>query len=216
MLTACRSVLAWSASVQIKRLEADLGCLLFQRSGKAVQLSNRGSAMLMEQPGTGHGLLTYAVMKAMTTTAVEQISFPGVADEIVQIARVEAERIGVSQTPVFLGSVQGGLVFPRLIFGANYGAAFPSTVVEQMLGPFEQLLDNGFPQSIVDQWVARFSDGLNALQLRAVNEFGVLAGRSLMTVAPTSSGKTMVGACCHSVGRRRKEGCLPPPISRHC
>jgi helicase len=146
-----------------------------------------------EQPGTGHGLLTYAVIQAMTAEAVEQISFPGVADEIVQIARVEAERIGVNQTPVFLGSVQGGLVFPRLVQGANYHAAFPSTVVEQMAGPFEQLLDNGFPQPIVDQWVARFPNGLNALQLRAVNEFGVLAGRSLMTVAPTSSGKTMVG-----------------------
>jgi helicase len=146
-----------------------------------------------EQPGTGHGLLTYAVIKAMTSTAVEHISFPAVADEIVQIARVEAERIGVTQTPVFLGSVQGGLVFPRLVLGANYSAAFPSTIVEQMEGSFEQLVGNGFPQSIVDQWVTRFPDGLNALQLRAVNEFGVLAGRSLMTVAPTSSGKTMVG-----------------------
>ncbi|PXW28350.1 DEAD/DEAH box helicase [Paraburkholderia caballeronis] len=146
-----------------------------------------------EQPGTGHGLLTYAVIQAMTATTVERISFPGVGDEIVQIARVEAERIGATQTPVFLGNVQGGLVFPRLVPGANYHAAFPSTTVEQMAGPFEQLLDNGFPQSIVDQWSARFPDGLNALQLRAVNEYGVLAGRSLMTVAPTSSGKTMIG-----------------------
>lgn len=146
-----------------------------------------------EQPGTGHGLLTYAVIQAMTTVAVEQISFPAVADEIVQIARVEAERIGVTQTPVFLGNVQGGLVFPRLVPGANFHAAFPSTAVEQMAGPFEQLLDSGFPQSIVDQWVARFPSGLNALQLRAVNDHAVLAGRSLMTVAPTSSGKTMIG-----------------------
>ncbi|SAL87966.1 DEAD/DEAH box helicase [Caballeronia choica] len=129
----------------------------------------------------------------MTATSRDRISFPAVADEIVQIARVEAERIGVTQTPVFLGSVQGGLVFPRLVYGANYNAAFPLRAVEQMAGPFEQLLDSGFPQSIVDQWVARFPSGLNALQLRAVNEFGVLADRSLMTVAPTSSGKTMIG-----------------------
>ncbi len=38
-----------------------------------------------------------------------------------------------------------------------------------------------------------FPRGLNTLQLKAVNEFGVLSGNSLLVVAPTSSGKTMVG-----------------------
>ena len=47
--------------------------------------------------------------------------------------------------------------------------------------------------AIIDQWTTRFAGGLNALQLRAVNEYGVLAGRSLLVVAPTSSGKTMIG-----------------------
>jgi len=35
--------------------------------------------------------------------------------------------------------------------------------------------------------------GLNSLQQRAVNEFGVLDGKSLLVVAPTASGKTMIG-----------------------
>ena len=35
--------------------------------------------------------------------------------------------------------------------------------------------------------------GLNQLQLKAINEFGVLDGKSLLVVAPTSSGKTMIG-----------------------
>jgi replicative superfamily II helicase len=51
----------------------------------------------------------------------------------------------------------------------------------------------GLHQEIVDQWTVSFPDGLNALQLRAVNEFGVLNGNSLLVVAPTSSGKTLVG-----------------------
>lgn len=42
------------------------------------------------------------------------ISIPEVAGEIIRLTRVEAERIGVTQTPVFLGSLQGGLVFPVL------------------------------------------------------------------------------------------------------
>ncbi|OTP77830.1 LysR family transcriptional regulator [Caballeronia sordidicola] len=35
-----------AVSMQIKRLESDLGCLLFERSGKAVQLSERGRALI--------------------------------------------------------------------------------------------------------------------------------------------------------------------------
>ena len=60
-----------------------------------------------EQPGTGHGLLTYATIEALTKTVGETVSFPEVAGEIIRLTRVEAERIGVTQTPVFLGSVQG-------------------------------------------------------------------------------------------------------------
>lgn len=146
-----------------------------------------------EQPGTGHGLLTFAVIEAMTGAASEAISFPSIVDDIIRLARVEGQRIGVTQTPVFLGTVEGGLVFPRLSRGENYRAAFPSKTVEQMTGSFAELASHGFPQPLIDQWAARFPNGLNPLQLRAINEFGVLAGRSLLTVAPTSSGKTMVG-----------------------
>jgi uncharacterized caspase-like protein len=67
-----------------------------------------------EQPGTGHGLLTYATIEALTKTVGDTVSFPEVAGEIIRRTRVEAERIGVTQTPVFLGSVQGGLIFPAL------------------------------------------------------------------------------------------------------
>ena len=58
-----------------------------------------------EQPGTGHGLLTYATIQALTKALGETVSFPEVAGEIIRLTRVEAERISVTQTPVFLGSV---------------------------------------------------------------------------------------------------------------
>jgi replicative superfamily II helicase len=146
-----------------------------------------------EQPGTGHGLLTHAVIEAWTSSSDSSISFPAMADEVIRLARVEAERIGVTQTPVFLGSVQGGLVFPTLKRGDNYAAAFPPKLVHRASGPFAQFTDFGFPPEVVDQWVADFPQGLNALQLKAVNEFGVLGGQSLLVIAPTSSGKTMIG-----------------------
>ncbi len=146
-----------------------------------------------EQPGTGHGLLTYATIETLTRSAGETVSFPEVAEEIIRFARVEAERIGVTQTPVFLGSVQGGLVLPALRRGENFAAAFPAIAVPQMSGSFIDLAEHGFPREIVDQWVENFPHGLNQLQLKAVNDHGVLDGKSLLVVAPTSSGKTLIG-----------------------
>ena len=146
-----------------------------------------------EQPGTGHGLLTHAVIEALTGTVGNSVSFPEIAGEIIRLARVEAERISVTQTPVFLGSVQGGLTFPTLKRGDNYAAAFPTRAVHQISGSFAEFSAHGFPPEIVERWTIDFPQGLNALQLKAVNEFGVLSGNSLLVVAPTSSGKTMIG-----------------------
>lgn len=146
-----------------------------------------------EQPGTGHGLLTHAVIEAWTGAESDSVSFPEIAGEIIRLARVEAERINVTQTPVFLGNVQGGLTFPALRRGDNYAAAFPSRAVQHLSGSFAELSAHGFPSEVIEQWVADFPQGLNALQVKAVNEFGVLSGKSLLVVAPTSSGKTMIG-----------------------
>lgn len=165
-----------------------------------------------EQPGTGHGLLTHAVIEALTGTVGDSVSFPEIAGEIIRLARVEAERISVTQTPVFLGSVQGGLTFPTLKRGDNYAAAFPTRAVHQMSGSFAEFSAHGFPPEIVERWATDFPQGLNALQLKAVNEFGVLSGNSLLVVAPTSSGKTMVGevAAIQAVTSGKKAAFLLP------
>jgi helicase len=165
-----------------------------------------------EQPGTGHGLLTYAVMEALTAPSDQPISFPEVAGEIIRIARVEAERMSVVQTPVFLGSVQGGLIFPILKRGNNFLAAFPPAAVLQMQGSFSGLADHGFPPEVIAEWTLRFPQGPNALQLKAVNDQGVLSGKPLLLVAPTSSGKTLVGelAAVQAIAAGRKAAFLLP------
>jgi len=43
-----------------------------------------------EQPGTGHGLLTHALIDAWTTPTGESVSFPEIAGEIIRLARVVA------------------------------------------------------------------------------------------------------------------------------
>lgn len=64
-----------------------------------------------EQPGTGHGH-TLAVIEALNGAAGASVSFPEIAGEIIRLARVEAERISVTQTQLCLGNLRGGLVFP--------------------------------------------------------------------------------------------------------
>ena len=165
-----------------------------------------------EQPGTGHGLLTYATIEALTKAVGETVSFPEVAGEIIRRTRVEAERIGVTQTPVFLGSVQGGLVFPVLKRGDNFVATFPAVAVRQISGSFAELVEHAFPQEVVDQWVAHFPRPENPLQLKAVNDYGVLEGKSLLVVAPTSSGKTLIRRSGRDPSGHGEESRVPPAV----
>ena len=165
-----------------------------------------------EQPSTGYGLLTYAAIEALTKVGRESVSFPEIAGEIIQLTRTEADRIGVTQTPVFLGSVQGGLTFPVLKRGDNFAVAFPAVAIHKMTGTFAEFANHGLPPEIVKQWTANFPQGLNGLQLAAVNEHGVLEGKSLLVVAPTSSGKTLIGelAAIQAVTAGKKAAFLLP------
>lgn len=68
--TGARLGLTQSAvSIQMKRLEAELGCLLFQRSGKAIQLSDRGNAMLIQ---IRHVIEMYDALKIHATELVPE------------------------------------------------------------------------------------------------------------------------------------------------
>ncbi|MGX7681517.1 DEAD/DEAH box helicase [Jatrophihabitans sp. DSM 45814] len=57
---------------------------------------------------------------------------------------------------------------------------------------WSSLLPYGFSPQVVDRWSA-VMPGINELQQQAINDFGVLSGKSLLVVAPTSSGKTLIG-----------------------
>jgi helicase len=96
-----------------------------QGEGRIILSACAATESAWEQPGTGHGILTYAVIHALSDAATDRVSFPEVGGEIIRLARLEAERIAVTQTPEFLGSIQGGLVFPTLKRGENYLASFP-------------------------------------------------------------------------------------------
>lgn len=180
--------------------------------GRILLSACAGDEAAWEQPGTAHGLLTYAVLEALTDAKLDQVRFPEIGGEIIRIARVEADRLAVRQTPVFLGTVKGGLTFPVLRKGENFTAAFGTRPARTLSGPFQELVDVGVSSDIVAQLVERYPDGMNALQLKAVNSHGVIDGKSLLLIAPTSSGKTMVGelAAARSITAGRKVAFLVP------
>ena len=61
-----------------------------------------------------------------------------------------------------------------------------------MTNDLASLRDHGVPQAVLDVWSTRIRH-LNPLQIAAINEGGLLRGHNVLVVAPTSSGKTMVG-----------------------
>lgn len=76
----------------------------------------------------------------------------------------------------------------------------------------KRLAKYGLPGPIIDRWEERFGGRLLPLQYRAIDEFGLMEGQSLLISAPTSSGKTFCGemALARAVLTRRKGIFLAP------
>ena len=145
-----------------------------------------------ELPGAGFGILTKALLDALPE-ATAPVSITAVMDAVMDRVRAEAARIGVAQTPVLFGFIEGGLTFPAFRIGAQFKKAFPEAAGLRVDGSIEQLSGFDFPVPVLAEWKAKFTHGLNSLQLEAVNEHRILDGNSLLVVAPTSSGKTFIG-----------------------
>jgi helicase len=164
-----------------------------------------------ELPGSGHGILTKAIIDALRDSA-GPVSVAAIMDKVMERTRAEAARIHVQQTPVLLGYVEGGLVFPRLMAGERFFKAFPEARGIHTGTDIAELAAFGYAPEIVLRWKRKFPSGLNELQHQAVNEYRVLDGGSLLVVAPTSSGKTFIGelAAARAITEGRKAVFLLP------
>lgn len=145
-----------------------------------------------EHPSKRHGLLTYAIMEVLQA---EQgpIDILGALAKVMERVRVEANRIGINQTAVLFGSVKSGITVPTLRPGQNFFREFPEAVGIKISGAVKELGTFGLPTAIIDKWDKQFKGRLNDLQIAAVNDHRILDGKSLLVIAPTSSGKTFIG-----------------------
>jgi helicase len=165
----------------------------------------------LEHPTSRHGLLTLAVMHALQGQEAT-VNIPGAMDTTMSQVRAEAQRLGHVQTPVLLGFVEGGLVFPSLTPGEKFFEKFPERRGRRVSAKIEEMAALGIPDAVVQQWGQTFPNGLNQLQLSAVNDYRILDGDSLLVVAPTSSGKTFLGemAAARAIAEGRKAVFLFP------
>ena len=160
--------------------------------GRLLLAAARDDQRAYEIPSKGHGLLTKVLIEVLQS-GEGRVNLSSAVDRIMQLVRAEAERLGFEQTPVCLDFVEGGLTFPVLKPGRRFYEAFPETKGIQITNAIADLSSFRIPQPILDEWSSRFKNGLNKIQLEAVNKYRILDGQSLLVVAPTSSGKTFLG-----------------------
>lgn len=160
------------------------------------------------EDANGHGLFTGAFIKMMQDAAEDRIDVFAVSSEIQRMVGAQAQQRGNTQKPVMDGTSADGLEIPRLSPGDTYKTKFPEKF-RRFIASFDDL---SIDPVTIDRWKTDFPGGLNALQLEAVNDYGIRDGDSLVVVAPTSSGKTFVGelAALHNLSDGKKVVFLLP------
>jgi helicase len=144
----------------------------------------------------GHGLLTHYLLQALQ--GAEEVRTGGRVSVLRLLEWVTGRVIddaagkGHGQHPAIRGTIDGGYTWPVFKPCARYAAAFPERVRQPATKDVSSLRSFGLPDSILDAWAAAIP-ALNALQIAAINDFGVLDGEHLLVSAPTSSGKTLIG-----------------------
>lgn len=187
-------------------------------SGSLDTLAGKGrfiiSASSSKQPAlelpNNHGLLTKALIEVFEREG--SVDVTSAIGDVVNRVRAEASRMGYEQHPVVFGFVEGGLVMPGLQRGAKYFGTFPEARGINVSRNIADLSQFGIHEGVVTEWARKFPQGLNDLQLKAVNEQRILDGSSLLAIAPTSAGKTFIGelAAARSIAEGRRAVFLLP------
>jgi helicase len=170
---------------------------LVRGEGRVVLTASGRGEPALETQRFGHGLFSYHLLEALQgvgeLATADQIPFYDLLNYVTTSVVDSARLLNDVQTPTVYGSIEGAPTLPRLIPGEAYAAAFPDRVRLPATADWNSLLPYGLSQAVIDRWTAAMPNGLNPLQLRAINDYRVLDGSSLLVVAPTSSGKTLIG-----------------------
>lgn len=183
--------------------------------GRLIVTASGAREAAYESAPLGHGFFTYYLLQALEGAEevrdAGRVSVYRLLEFVTRSVIDAARRVGRPQNPTVKGNISGELLWPVFQRGANFRAAFPERSAAVARQELISLVDFGFPEPLVTAWAGTIPS-LNALQVSAINEFGILAGHNLLVSAPTSSGKTMIGelAALRSVLDRRRAIFLMP------
>lgn len=179
--------------------------------GKVIFAAANVNEPAYEHPSARHGLLTKAIIEVLIATD-SPLGIGVAIDQILDRIRADAGQIGVVQTPYLVNSVEGGLTLPVFRRGRLYKDAFPEFAGVRISENMHELAAFAVQEPVIEQWFQRYPLGLNNLQLKAVNDYRILDGNSLLVVAPTSAGKTFIGemAAAKAVAENRRSVFLLP------
>ncbi|WP_426434044.1 DEAD/DEAH box helicase [Bradyrhizobium genosp. P] len=195
-----------SAEVKLDQIAGD---------GRLIFTASRSDEPAYENVKHGHGFLTLFLIEALRgaveVTLGSRIPVYRLLDHVSARVSAAAAQFGLQQHPTMKGKIEGDLHWPIFTEGQRFAAAFPDRRASAVTGDLTSLQAAGFPQQLVEAW-AKAIPSLNALQISAINDYGVLNGEHLVVSAPTSSGKTMVGelAALRAVLDRRRAIFLLP------
>ena len=169
---------------------------LARGDGRVVLAASGAGEPALETAEFGHGLLSYHLIRALQgpPDLVEngRLDFLRLTAHVSRQVLDSAKLMGEEQNPSLYGSTDGAPSLPILIPGRAYALAFPGRAHPPVDSSWSSLEPRGIPSDVTSVW-SSLMDGPNELQREAINSFGVLDGDSLLVVAPTGSGKTMIG-----------------------
>ena len=160
--------------------------------GRVLIAASREDEPSYELPGKNHGIFTGALIDVLLDSG-EELAVNEAMDKVMDLVRAESQKAGVTQTPVSLGQIEGGFKLPAFTIGDIYSRMFPEVSGIRVTNDLHDLAQFSIPQAAIDAWAERFDGGLNELQMGAINDYRLLDNKSLLVVAPTSSGKTFIG-----------------------
>jgi hypothetical protein len=201
LLDCCFSGGAGAKVLKVDSIARDMASVELQLeqmagAGRLIVTASGANEPAWESQTLGHGYFTHYLLEAM-----------GGAQEVMESGRVPifrllehvtrrvidaARTLGHAQNPTLRGTLEGDVTWPVFVPGPKVKAAFPDVVRVPITTDIASLAHRGFSKGVLETW-GKALPGLNALQIVAVNEYDVLEGKNLVVVAPTSSGKTMIG-----------------------
>jgi helicase len=189
--------------------------LRIANDGRVILTAADSSQEAIEDPVSGHGVLTGYLLEALRGPPEivdgNNISMFRLLQFVVERVSSRAKDFAHEQRACVRGSFNGDVTLPVLVPGALFASRFPEHAHQPVGEDVRDLVACGVPEYLVEALAVQIPT-LNELQRDAINKCGILRGRHVVVVAPTSSGKTLVGeiAALRAVEMRKRTLVLLP------